>query len=126
MNECLRVHVGEPLFFVRPQWSIKEVLGVCQCALMKVSRAARCWTVEWLKQWLLTATVTDTSFIRGEAWHRPGSSHPPKKRERHSQAHKLEIFHYELIPFQLITYTPKYTDNRVAKIMLMCNLIPKY
>ena len=32
VNECLRVRVGVPLFFVQPQRSIKEVLEACQCA----------------------------------------------------------------------------------------------
>lgn len=48
MNECLRVHAGVPLFFVQPQWSIKEVLEACQCAPVKVLRAERWTSVEWL------------------------------------------------------------------------------
>lgn len=54
VNKCLRVHVGEPLFFVQPQRSIKEVLGACQCAPVKVSRAERWKSVEWLNSGCLT------------------------------------------------------------------------
>lgn len=56
VNECLRVHVGVLLFFVQPQWSIKEVLGACQCAPVKVSRAERWTSVEWLNSGCLTGS----------------------------------------------------------------------
>lgn len=56
VNECLRVHVGVPLFFVKPQWSIKEVLGACQCAPVKVLRAEWWKSVEWLNSGCLTGS----------------------------------------------------------------------
>ena len=56
VNECLRVHVGVPLFFVQPQWSIKEVLEVCHCAPVKVLRAERWTSVEWLNSGRLTGS----------------------------------------------------------------------
>lgn len=56
VNERLRVHVGVPLFFVQPQWSIKEVLGVCQCAPVKVLRAERWTNVECLNSGCLTGS----------------------------------------------------------------------
>lgn len=54
VSKCLRVCAGEPLFFVQPQWSIKEVLGVCQCAPVKVLRALQWKCVEWLNSGCLT------------------------------------------------------------------------
>lgn len=56
VNERSRVHVSGLLFFVQPQRSIKEVLGACQCAPVKVSRAERWTGVEWLNSGRLTAS----------------------------------------------------------------------
>lgn len=53
---AFRVRVGEPLFFVQPQWSIKEVLEACQCAPVKVLRAERWTSVEWLNSGRLTGS----------------------------------------------------------------------
>lgn len=56
VNECLRVRVGVPLFFVQPQWSIKEVLEACQCAPVKVLRAERWTNVKCLNSGCLTGS----------------------------------------------------------------------
>lgn len=77
VNECLRVRVGVPLFFVQPQWSIKEVLEACQCAPVKVLRAERWTNVKCLNSGCLTGSEWP-SFIREKpGWQQAGSPSAP-------------------------------------------------
>lgn len=92
VNVCLSVHVCALLFFVQPQRSIKEVLGACQCAPVKVLRAEWWTSLEWLNSGCLTGGLRPGFIRRRPGWQQPGSSHQLQLCQAKAQALVLESF----------------------------------
>lgn len=67
VNERCGVRVGwrGPLFFVRPQWSIKEVLGVCQRLRPTTPPTPPRQSVEWPSGPRRSAERLNSGYLRG-------------------------------------------------------------